>query len=244
MRNVLKWLKRLRLALFMTSASLAGLTGLTYIFVVLGASGNYLEPDFADGLVGLAALPMIFGIVLFIVSTSGALVSGSKFVNEQLGQGEKSHNPIWGALFWFVPIYGLYKSYVMGRSIERKTNSSSNVTAQVFSSLILGWLISAFTDASTRDVDSPNWIFALVLGQSLVIVVWTYIGFVIHKFINELEGLQKLSDLGVSHPTHVVRDSVSAGALGARQKFCTKCGIERLGASNFCGSCGAEFLGS
>lgn len=202
-----------------------------------------------EGTLGLSLIPVLIGLAILIVSISGTLVSGARFVNQGLVEGEKSHNPLWGVFLWFVPIYGLYKAFVMGKSIEKATGSEASTTSKLFFGFFVSWLLGVVSEASSRTDLYPQTLFqASLLMLFLVTATWFYMSVQAHNF---LRGLRVFSSALESVEEKSVQSNVGSlpfpkseetEEMGA-SKFCSNCGQKRSLGSKFCGECGSSFSG-
>lgn len=228
----------------------AGSLGL-FLIILLLLSQAEISTDYElamwEGTLGLSLMPALLGLAILIISISGTLVSGTRFVNQGLAEGEKSHNPIWGVLLWFAPIYGLYKAFVMGKSIEKATGSETSTTSKLFLGFIASWLLGVVSEASSRtDLDPLTFFQASLLVLFLVSATWFYMSVQAHNFLrglrvfsSALESVeQKSLEINVaSLPTPEGEEAKETMA----GKFCTNCGQKRSLGSKFCGECGSSF---
>lgn len=213
------------------------------------ASGNYgFDLDYWEGILVLSFLPAVLGLLILVISISGTLVSGTRLVNEDLAEGEKSHNPIWGLVFWLVPIYGIYKSYVMGKSIEKLSGSERAVTTKLFVALFVSWFLSIVSEGSSRtNLDPRTAFFVGLVILGLIAATWFYIAIQMHILLREMrsvtffqEDVQGLSEQKIEHPLKPFPKDEGVLA-SANHRFCTNCGQMRVLKSKFCSECGSSF---
>jgi hypothetical protein len=232
---------------FYASASSLGFFVIAALLVSQVEVTTEYELAMLEGSLGLSLIPVLIGLVILLISISGTLVSGTRFVNQGLAEGEKSHNPIWGVLLWFAPIYGLYKAFVMGKSIEKAAGSEASTTSKLFLGFIVSWLLGVVSEAASRTNLDPQSLFqASLLLTSLVTATWFYMSVQAHNFLRELRLFsstlkaveeESLGNSVASLPAPEVKQAEERKVT----KFCTNCGQKRVLGSNFCGECGSSF---
>jgi hypothetical protein len=221
------------------------------VLLLLGQAEINTDYELAmwEGTLGLSFMPVLLGLAILIISISGTLVSGTRFVNKGLTEGDKSHNPIWGVLIWFIPFYGLYKAFVMGRSIERATGTETNTTSKLFLGFVVSWILGVVSEASSRtDLEPQTFFLTSLLLFALVAVIWFYMAFQTYFYLNELRqftlalnNVERVSlETGLASEPSTKSDDVIEHEI---QKFCTNCGQRRSLGSKFCGECGSPFEG-
>lgn len=230
----------------------AGSLGLVLIILLLlGQAEVSTDYELAmwEGTLGLSLMPALLGLAILIIAISGTLVSGTRFANQGLAEGEKSHNPIWGVLFWFVPIFGLYKSFVMGKSIEKTAGSETSTTSKLFLGFFVSWLLGVVSEASSRtDLDPQIFFQASLLMLFLVTATWFYMSVQAHSFLRGLRVFSSALESVEEKSVDIIVGSLPAPKseeteeMGA-SKFCSNCGQKRSLGSKFCGECGSSFSG-
>lgn len=246
LRSLVSWVRWVVAGFYLSAISLVLIMMVLSQFVE--AAGKFdFDLAYWEGVLGLSFLPVIVGFLMLLVSISGALVSGTRFANERLRQGGKSHNPIWGVLLWFVPIYGAYKAYVMGRSIETASGSKSAITSKLLVALFVSWVFGLVSDGSSRTNLDPRTLFLVSLVMlALLALAWFYMAAQTHLFLREIRTLAAALDEDKQQEQEFEVDlqpSLRSDALAvdAPQKFCTNCGHVKGLNSKFCGECGSSF---
>jgi len=202
-----------------------------------------------EGTLGLSLIPVLLGLAILIISISGTLVSGTRFVNQGLAEDEKSHNPLWGVFLWFVPIFGLYKAFVMGKSIEKASGSEPNTTSKVSFGLFVSWLLGVVSEASSRTGLDPQSLFQVSLVLILLVTaIWFYMAVQAHNFLRSVRRFssalesEERESLEIATTSVPIPDREDAEEKRA-SKFCTNCGQKQSLGSKFCGQCGSAFGG-
>jgi len=246
LKQLAGWVQGVAAGFYVAAISFVLLIVVSWQFVEASEKDDF-DLGYWEGILGLSFLPVILGFLILFISISGALVSGTRYANQNLADGEKSHNPIWGVLFWFVPIYGLYKSYVMSRSIERAFAHEGRITKKLFTALFLSWVLGIVSEVSSRTIPDPRTVFLLALAiLALITAVWFFMAIQTHGFLGDVRALA----FALSGEGQIPTKSEKASHLAPKnegvpeqstQKFCTNCGGTRSLNSKFCGECGSPF---
>ena len=246
MKRLTGWITWMVAGFYASASSLAFFVIAALFLSQVEVTTEY-ELAMLEGSLGLSLIPVLIGLAILLISISGTLVSGTRFVNQGLTEGEKSHNPIWGVLLWFVPIYGLYKAFVMGKSIEKATGSETSTTSKLFLGFFVSWLLGVVSEAASRTNLDPQSLFqASILLISLVTATWFYMSVQAHSFLRGLRlfssALESVEEQSLeinlaSLPTPEGEEAEQTMA----GKFCTNCGQKRSLGSKFCGECGSSF---
>ena len=193
MKRLTGWITWMVAGFYASASSLAFFVIAALLLSQVEVTTEY-ELAMLEGSLGLSLIPVLIGLAILLISISGTLVSGSRFVNQGLTEGEKSHNPIWGVLLWFAPIYGLYKGFVMGKSIEKATGSETSTTSKLFLGFFVSWLLGVVSEAASRTNLDPQSLFqASILLISLVTATWFYMSVQAQSFLGDCGSFHRLS---------------------------------------------------